>query len=241
MQPVRIGCSGWSYDDWRGSFYPEDLPRRRWLERYAETFDTVEVNNTFYRLPARSSVAAWAEQTPADFLFACKASRYLTHVKRLRGIDEGASRFVDALAPLRDAGKLGPILWQLPGNFTRDDARLETALEAAHEALPGVRHGFEFRHPSWFTRPVYELLTDAGAALVIGDDPRRPFVKAEIVTDWTYVRFHRGRRGRRGNYSDEELATWKRRIAAWRRRIEVYGYFNNDWEAFAPRNAMKLL
>jgi uncharacterized protein YecE (DUF72 family) len=241
MQPVRIGCSGWSYDDWRGSFYPDELPRRRWLERYAETFDTVEVNNTFYRLPARSSVAAWAEQTPGGFLFACKASRYLTHVKRLRGIDEGASRFVDALAPLRDAGKLGPILWQLPGNFTRDDARLEAALEAAHEALPGARHGFEFRHPSWFTRPVYGLLADAGAALVIGDDPQRPFVEPRIVTDWTYVRFHRGRRGRRGNYSDAELATWKRRIAGWRRRVKVYAYFNNDWEAFAPRNAMKLL
>jgi uncharacterized protein YecE (DUF72 family) len=159
----------------------------------------------------------------------------------LRGIDEGASRFVDALAPLRDAGKLGPVLWQLPGNFTRDEARLEAALEAAGAELPNTRHGFEFRHPSWFTQPVYELLADAGAALVIGDDPQRPFVEPRIVTDWTYVRFHRGRRGRRGNYSDAELATWKRRIAAWRRRVELYGYFNNDWEAFAPRNAMKLL
>ena len=237
MRPVRIGCSGWSYDDWRGAFYPEDLARRRWLERYAETFDTVEVNNTFYRLPEESSVAGWAEQTPEGFLFACKASRYLTHVKRLRETGDGVARFLAGLEPLRRAGKLGPILWQLPGNFRRDDARLAAALEA----LPEGRHAFEFRHPSWFEEDVYRLLADAGVALVVGDDPSRPFVERRIVTGWTYLRFHRGRRGRNGNYSDAELATWRRRIAAWRGRAEVFAYFNNDWEAFAPRNALKLL
>lgn len=236
MEPVRIGCSGWSYDDWRGGFYPEDLPRRRWLERYAETFDTVEVNNTFYRLPSQEAVAAWAEQTPAGFLFACKASRYLTHIKRLTTVADGSARLLDVLGPLRDAGKLGPILWQLPGNFERDDSRLATALEA----LPAGRHAFEFRHPSWFDEGVYRLLADAGAALVIGDDPERPFVERTVVTGWTYVRFHRGSRGRGGNYSDAELEVWRRRIAAWRSRTEVFAYFNNDWKAFAPRNALKL-
>jgi uncharacterized protein YecE (DUF72 family) len=236
VNAVRIGCSGWSYDDWRGSFYPAELPRRRWLEAYAERFDTVEVNNTFYRLPSVDGVAGWAEQTPPGFLFACKASRYLTHIKRLRDDGEGTARFIERLEPLREAGKLGPILWQLPGDFRRDDERLATALGA----LPAGRHAFEFRHPSWFTEPVYEMLAGAGAALVIGDDPRRPFVERRLVTGWTYVRFHRGRRGRRGNYSDAELATWRRRIAAWRARAEVFAYFNNDWEAFAPRNALML-
>ncbi len=237
MKPVRIGCSGWSYDDWRGAFYPEDLARRHWLERYAETFDTVEVNNTFYRLPKVESVTGWAEQTPPGFLFACKASRYLTHVKRLKTIADGGARFMGLLEPLRSAGKLGPILWQLPGNFRRDDSRLAAALAA----LPEGRHAFEFRHPTWFDEAVYRLLDDAGVALVIGDDPSRPFVERRIVAGWTYVRFHRGRKGRSGNYSDAELATWKRRIAAWRRRSAVFAYFNNDWQAFAPRNALKLL
>lgn len=237
MKPVRIGCSGWSYDDWRGAFYPAELPRRRWLELYAEKFDTVEVNNTFYRLPKREAVAGWAEQTPAGFLFSCKASRYLTHVKRLKSVADGAGRFLDLLEPLREAGKLGPILWQLPANFPRDDARLEGALEA----LPEGRHAFEFRHPSWFEEDVYRQLADAGAALVIGDDPERPFVERRVVAGWTYLRFHRGRRGRGGNYSDAEIGVWKRRIAAWRSRAEVFAYFNNDWEAFAPRNALALL
>jgi len=236
MKPVRIGCSGWSYDDWRGAFYPRDVPRSRWLQCYAETFDTVEVNNTFYRLPTAASVAGWSEQTPAGFTFACKASRYLTHVKRLKGVGDGAARLLEQLEPLRADGKLGPILWQLPGNFRRDDARLEAALEA----LPPGRHAFEFRHPSWFDEAVYALLGAADAALVIGDDPARPFVERRICAGWTYLRFHRGRRGRGGNYSDAEIAVWKHRIAAWRRRTEVFAYFNNDRRAFAPRNALKL-
>ena len=129
---------------------------------------------------------------------------------------------------------MGPMLWQLPGNFQRDDERLAGALEV----LPrDWRHCFEFRHPSWFVPEVYELLRRHRVALVIGDDPRRPFQAHELTTDWTYVRLHRGSRGRRGNYSLTELETWKRRIAAWRRDTEVFLYANNDWEAFAVRNA----
>jgi uncharacterized protein YecE (DUF72 family) len=213
--------------------YPEGLPARRWLERYAELFDTVEVNATFYRLPSENSVKTWAEQTPEGFIFAVKASRYLTHVKRLKGIGEGARRFFDPLAALAAARKLGPVLWQLPETFQRDDDRLGAALEA----LPKGRHCFEFRHPSWFTEEVYALLRRHRAALVIADHPERPFQTQEITTNWTYVRFHYGRRGRRGNYSQRELEPWKRRIAAWRSDVEVFLYFNNDWEAFAPRDA----
>ena len=147
-RPVRIGCSGWSYRDWRGRLYPKGLPASRWLERYAEVFDTVEVNATFYRLPKRETAQAWVDQTPDGFLFAVKASRYLTHIRRLRGIEEGVARFWEPLEPLRAAEKLGPVLWQLPENFHRDDE----ALAAALEALPPARHCFEFRHPSWFAR-----------------------------------------------------------------------------------------
>ena len=235
-KPVHIGCSGWNYRDWRGAIYPEGLPARRWLERYAELFDTVEVNNTFYRLPSQSAVESWVEQTPPGFVIAVKASRYLTHVKRLREMTRAATRYFKAIKPLADSPKLGPVLWQLPANFKRDDERLGEALQELREG----RHCFEFRHPSWFVPEVYELLRRHRAALVIGDDPERPFQSHEITTDWTYVRFHRGNRGRRGNYSERELEDWKRRIAAWRADVEVFAYFNNDWEAFAPRNAMWL-
>jgi uncharacterized protein YecE (DUF72 family) len=232
-KPVHIGCSGWNYRDWRGVIYPEKLPAKRWLERYAELFDTVEVNNTFYRLPSQSAVQGWVDQTPRGFRFSLKASRYLTHVKRLRDMRQGVRRYFAAVEPLADSPKMGPVLWQLPANFRRDDERLAAALEQ----LPKGRHCFEFRHESWFCPEVYDLLRRHRVALVIGDDPERPFQSHEITTTWTYIRFHRGNRGRRGNYSDRELARWRRRIAAWRTDVEVYAYFNNDWEGFAPRNA----
>jgi uncharacterized protein YecE (DUF72 family) len=232
-KPVHVGCSGWNYRDWRGVVYPEGLPARRWLERYAELFDTVEVNNTFYRLPSQSAVEGWVEQTPDGFVIAVKASRYLTHVKRLRELRKGVRRYLGAIKPLADSPKLGPVLWQLPATFQRDDDRLAGALEQLTEG----RHCFEFRHRSWFVPEVYELLRRHHAALVIGDDPERPFQSHEMTADWTYIRFHRGNRGRRGNYSKRELEQWKRRIASWRADVEVFAYFNNDWEGFAPNNA----
>jgi uncharacterized protein YecE (DUF72 family) len=232
-KPAHIGCSGWNYRDWRGVLYPEGLPQRRWLERYAEVFDTVEINATFYRLPSESAVRGWAEGSPGGFTFAVKMSRYVTHIKRLVEPKRGFGRFFDAIAPLREAGKLGPILWQFPETFHRDDERLRTALGA----LPQGRHCFEFRHPSWFVADVYEQLREHNAALVVADDARRQLPSREITADWTYVRFHYGRRGRDGNYSHRELEEWKRRIAAWRSRVEVFGYFNNDWKAYAVRDA----
>jgi uncharacterized protein YecE (DUF72 family) len=236
MRPVWIGCSGWSYDDWSGDFYPRGLPRSRWLERYSSVFPTVEVNNTFYRLPSRDAVATWAEATPRGFLFTVKASRYLTHMKRLRDLGAGVGRFYERIEPLIDAGKLGPVLWQLPGRMARDDELLAEALPQ----LPEGRHCFEFRHPSWFARPVYDRLREHGVALVIGDHPERPFVERELTADWTLIRFHHGSRGRGGNYSARELDLWRRRIAAWRSRVEVFAYFNNDWKGYAPRNASYL-
>ena len=232
-KPVRIGCSGWNYRDWRGVLYPDGLPQRRWLERYAEVFDTVEINATFYRLPTEKAVRGWAEGSPDGFTFAVKMSRYVTHVKRLAEPKSGFGRFFEAIAPLREAGKLGPILWQFPETFHRDDERLATALAA----IPPGRHCFEFRHPSWFVDDVYALLRRNDAALVVADDARRQLGTRELTADWTYVRFHYGARGRGGNYSEAELDVWKRRIAAWRSRAEVFAYFNNDWKAYAVHNA----
>jgi len=233
---IRIGCSGWSYASWRASFYPKGLPPSRWLEHYASVFDTVEVNTTFYRLARREAVERWARQTPEGFCFAVKASRYLTHVKRLTDLDRGVQRLYEPLEPLARAHRLGPVLWQLPPNFRRDDERLALALDH----LPPGRHAFEFRHPSWFTAEVYELLRWHGVALAIGDRPELEFQSHEITADFTYIRFHYGHRGRRGNYSDTELRGWARRIADWGRSVDVYAYFNNDWEVFAPRNARAL-
>jgi uncharacterized protein YecE (DUF72 family) len=236
VKRVRVGCSGWSYKSWKGGLYPQKLPARRWLERYAEVFDTVEVNATFYRLQKEETVAAWAEQTPDGFLFTVKASRYLTHMKRLRGIEQGVERFWKPLRPLREAGKLGPVLWQLPASFERDDEVLADALDL----LPPATHCFEFRHPSWFDKDVFALLAERGASLAIGDDSRRPLPEAAPVGEIAFVRFHYGHRGRRGNYSEAEIAEWRRRIAAWRSRRTVFAYFNNDWEGFAPANAQLL-
>jgi uncharacterized protein YecE (DUF72 family) len=237
VKPARIGCSGWNYDDWRGPFYPEKAPRRRWLELYAERFDTVEVNTTFYRLPNREAVAGWVSQTPAEFRFAVKASRYLTHIRRLQDLGDGIKRFYERIEPLIEHRRLGPVLWQLPGNFKRDDDRLGRWLEA----LPEGMHTIEFRHPSWFVPEVTRALRAHHVALAIGDHPQRPFQTYEATAGWRFVRFHYGSRGRAGNYSATELDTWARRIAQWRRRQSVWAYFNNDWRGFAPANARALI
>jgi uncharacterized protein YecE (DUF72 family) len=236
MGQVRVGCSGWQYDDWRGRLYPEGMGTARWLRRYAERFETVEVNSTFYRLASRDAVERWVEQTPDEFVFACKASRYMTHIKRLRDLERGTERYYERIQPLVDSGKLGPVVWQLPENFHRDDAVLADALSK----LPEGFHCFEFRHKSWFVDEVYELLRDRGAALVIGDHPERPFQSYEMTAGWTFIRFHFGRRGRRGNYSEREIDAWAERIEGWRRRVDVYAYFNNDWKGFAVDNALAL-
>ena len=231
-RPVRIGCSGWQYKDWRERFYPQGCAQRNWLEFYSRTFDTVEVNSTFYRLANRDAVARWLEQTPEDFVFALKASRYMTHIKKLTDLPESMQRYYDRIEPLVESPKLGPIVWQLAPWFKRDDERLRYALGQ----LPAGRHCVEFRHETWFVPEVYEMLREFRVALVIGDHPQRPWQAYEMTADWTFVRFHYGARGRRGNYSKTELETWAKRIEQWRRKVEVFVYFNNDWEGFAIQN-----
>jgi uncharacterized protein YecE (DUF72 family) len=235
-RPFRVGCSGWQYRSWRGVLYPERFPQSRWLERYSEAFDTVEVNSTFYRLASRDAVARWVQQTPPDFVFALKASRYLIHMKKLRDIAQGIERFYERVEPLVGTPKLGPVLWQLPEWFKRNDDTLAGALDG----LPPGRHCFEFRHPSWFCDEVYELLRRHEVALAVGDHPKRPFQPFVLTADWTFVRFHYGSRGRNGNYSDREIAEWAERIRAWRRTVDVYAYFNNDWNGYAVRNGLAL-
>ena len=236
---VRVGCSGWMYDDWRGRLYLGQ-PKRRWLEIYAQHFDTVEVNSTFYRLARLEAVEGWVRQTPPEFLFAVKASRYLTHVKRLTGIEQGIKRFYEPLTPMLEARKLGPVLWQLPENFHRDDARLDEWLDVIDSA-PSARHTIEFRHASWFVPEVMAMLRASGVALTIGDHPERPFQSLEATAPWRFIRFHYGARGRQGNYSDRELDGWAQRIADEASATEVYAYFNNDWNGYAPANARALI
>jgi uncharacterized protein YecE (DUF72 family) len=237
VKRVLIGCSGWNYADWRGTFYPQrGCPTSRWLEFYARTFPTVEINATFYRLASRDAVARWVKQTPDDFVFAPKISRYITHMKRLTDMEQSVGRFYERIEPLMESPKLGPVLWQLPENFHRNDERLEHALDN----LPAGRHAFEFRHTSWFDETIYSLLRERDVALVIGDAPNRPFQAHELTTDFTYIRFHYGKRGRDGNYSESELEEWAGRIRRWRRKVEVFAYFNNDWKAYAIRNAKTL-
>ena len=149
---------------------------------------------------------------------------------------KGVALFYERIEPLVGSGKLGPVLWQLPGNFHRDDERLAGALAA----LPPGRHCFEFRHESWFVPDTYARLRERGVALVIGDHPARPWQTHELTADWTFIRFHYGSRGRNGNYSERELDEWAELISGWRRRVDVLAYFNNDWEGFAPRNALGL-
>jgi uncharacterized protein YecE (DUF72 family) len=236
-RPIHIGCSGWNYASWKHEFYG-GLPARRWLEHYAKYFDTVEVNSTFYRLPRREAVANWVQTVPPGFIFTIKASRYLTHIKRLTDLGPGLQRFYERLEPLLQSPKMGPILWQLPPNFQRDDERLANALAA----LPREqRHCFEFRHPSWFVEEVYDLLRKHRVALAIGDRPEVKAFQAHVfTTDWTLVRFHYGSRGRRGNYSESELEEWAQRFENWSSELEIFAYFNNDWEVFAVRNALRL-
>jgi uncharacterized protein YecE (DUF72 family) len=233
---IRVGCSGWNYASWRGLVYPQGLPPARWLDHYATLFDTVEVNATFYRLPTVKAVQGWVDTAPPGFVFAIKVSRYITHMKRLTDLAPGLGRFLERLEPLLGTEKQGPFLWQLPEHFHRNDERLADALAL----LPPGRHCFEFRHPSWFDEEVYAMLREHGVALAIGDAPTRPFVEPELTADWTFLRFHYGSRGRRGNYAPTELASWAERIARVARRADVYAYFNNDWEGFAVRNGLEL-
>jgi uncharacterized protein YecE (DUF72 family) len=232
---LRIGCSGWQYGHWRGDFYPSELPQTRWFSHYALTFDTVEINNSFYRLPDAATFAKWREQAPRHFLYAVKASRFLTHMKKLKDPEDPLFRFFENVRQL--GPHLGPVLYQLPPNFGLNLERFEIFLRA----LPrGVRHTVEFRHPSWYDERVFALLRRHKVALCLHDMHGSATGQMQ-VGPFIYVRFHFGTQKYGGRYADERLDDWADWLAARHEEgTEVFAYFNNDTGGHAPRDAVRL-
>ncbi len=233
--PYYIGTSGWHYDHWRGRFYPEKLTKTKWLEFYASHFATVELNSSFYRLPSEAAFAAWRDFSPANFTFAVKVSRFITHIKRLRDAGEAIEKFITRAKILDE--KLGPLLYQLPPNMHRNDEVLESFLST----LPrGMKHVFEFRHQSWLEEGVFQILHKYRIGFCIFD---MPSISCPLVAtaDFAYIRFHGSAGLYWSCYSDEELASWARKLANLTENLKaIYIYFNNDAEAFAVRNAITL-
>ncbi|MDI1480302.1 DUF72 domain-containing protein [Polyangium sp. y55x31] len=230
-----IGTSGWQYAHWRGTFYPQSLPSARWLDHYAERFQVVEVNNTFYRLPEANVFRSWAERTPADFVFAVKMSRFFTHLKRLRDPDEPIARFFDRASAL--GRKLGPVLVQLPPGMKRNAGRLDAALERFPTS---ARVAVEFRDESWFVPEIESLLGRHHAALCVWDRGglRTPLWR---TADFGYVRFHEGNAIPAPCYGARAMGVWARRIAeVWREPCDVFAFFNNDANTCAVQDAVLL-
>jgi uncharacterized protein YecE (DUF72 family) len=237
MKPeLRIGTSGWNYGDWRGRFYPPDLPSKQYLGWYARHFRTVEVNYSFYHLPRPSTYENWAAQVPDGFVFAVKASRLITHIRRLEGAGEEWRKFLDNAAAL--GAKLGPILLQFPPSFKAN----ADALGAFLSATPKPPHlAFEFRHASWFDPEILDTLRRHHAALVIADSERYPQAPAVPTAPFMYLRFHGPAELFASSYSDGQLSAWSRRIQAWLAQgLSVYAYFNNDFHGHALANARTL-
>lgn len=230
---IRIGTSGWNYDHWRGRLYPASLPQKKWFDVYSSVFDTVEINNTFYHQPPDATFDAWREQAPKGFLYAVKANRYLTHLKRLKDPAEPLERFLRGAKRLRE--HLGPILYQLPPNWSPNLERLEAFIGLLPD---GLSHVIEFRNGSWLCDETYGLLEKHGVVLCVHDmfneHPRR------ITGAFVYLRFHGIAGGSGGKYGRRKLrfwAEWIREVASER---DVFAYFNNDAEGFAVSDARLL-
>ena len=267
MSQLFIGTSGWIYSHWTGIFYPEVLPSKDYdppatlqahpihskketpstrLQYYSKHFNTVEINYSFYRLPRPSTYQNWYNQVPADFIFAVKASRFITHIKRLSGAEEAWKTFLENALYLKE--KLGPILFQFPSSFqatSENTKRLENFLKLIREnslsnSRKFARYAFEFRHKSWCYEKIYKLLKKYNVAWVIADSPRYP--KAEIVTvDFVYIRMHGSKILFASKYTDKELKELAQKIKKWLKTADVYVYFNNDAYGYAIENAKELL
>jgi uncharacterized protein YecE (DUF72 family) len=231
---IRIGCSGWSYPHWKRLFYPEKLPARDRFAFYAQHFNTVELNNSFYRQPTEERFIAWGAQAPRGFLFAVKGSHYITHIKRLVVGSKSIDLVVDAARGLGD--RLGPILFQLQANFHLDLQRLEHFVGM----LPAdVRFALEFRHDSWLVPAVFDVLRAHRIALCIPDHPKMP-KWFEITSDFTYIRMHLPPRGL--GYGERALGPWVEHVLEWRgQKLDVFVYFNNDMEGYAIKDAQTLI
>jgi uncharacterized protein YecE (DUF72 family) len=232
---LRIGCSGWLYRHWRGDFYPVGLRQKDELAYYTERFDTAEINASFYRMPGETAAAGWRERTPEGFVFAWKAWRYITHLKRLKDPEEPLAFMLARSAGL--GPKLGCFLYQLPPSMRIDRERLAGFLQVLPE---GRRHAVEFRHPSWYEPAVFDLLREHDAALVLSDHHHAP-APWEATASWVYVRGH-GPGGRYwGDYPEDTLQDWASRIRGWRLEGKpVFAYFDNDIGGAAPRDAERL-
>jgi uncharacterized protein YecE (DUF72 family) len=235
MSPVYIGTSGFHYKHWRGSFYPEKLPASKWLDFYTQHFDTVELNNTFYRLPPENALRHWRDSTPQNFRFAVKGSRFITHMKKLKDPAPGLEKFFGCVDLL--GRKLGPVVFQLPPFWEVDPERLAAFLAALP---PRRRYAFELRNPTWHTPEIRRLLRRRNAAFCIFEIAgfRSPL---EITANFTYVRLHGPGGAYQGSYPEATLREWAGRIREWRKTLRaVYVYFDNDQAGFAVRNALTL-
>lgn len=237
MARVRIGTSGWHYASWRGPFFPEDLRLKDQLRYYAEQFTTAELNGVFYRTPNPEAVRNWRKQTSTDFVFAWKASKFITHWKRLKPNSANSLDLLEErLSLLRD--KAGPILFQLPPNFRADIERLEAFLNMLRKKR---RYSFEFRHPSWYQPKTLKLLSAHNIALCLSDHHDAP-APWRRTADFVYVRAHGPGGHYKGHYSGAQLSKWAKHIRSWKRQgCDVYVYFDNDQKSAAPADARKLL
>ncbi|MDP8248838.1 MAG: DUF72 domain-containing protein [Candidatus Tritonobacter lacicola] len=230
-----VGTSGWSYGHWKGLFYPDDLPRSKWFAHYVKTFSAVEINYSFYRMPSPSTIEKWGKETPGDFVFAMKASRYLTHMKRLNVEGKSVDVFAERVGGL--GKKLGPVLYQLPPKQEKDLRKLENFIGL----LPGgMRHAVEFRHDSWICEETFSLLEKHGVCYCIVSAPR---LKCErrVTAPFAYIRMHGAKSWYRSKYSDGELGDWADFICrALKDGLDIYIFFNNDHRAFAAQNALTL-
>lgn len=239
MAKVYIGTSGYTYQHWRGVFYPQDLRQKDWLGYYAKYFETVEINASFYHQMGRKVYENWRAKTPENFVFAIKGSRFITHIKRLKDCQEPLERFFQSAIGLEE--KLGVILWQLPPRWGADEKRLASFLSLIDNLrFKNVRQAFEFRENSWFSSKIYAMLKKFGGGLVIADSPFWP--KEEVFTaDFMYLRFHGRESLYASSYSGEELREWAKKIAQLRgENLDVYAYFNNDIKGYAVQNALRL-
>jgi len=236
MSKLYIGTSGFSYSHWENNvFYPKGLAKAKQLEYYSQHFETVELNNPFYHLPPPKTFAGWYQRTPKDFLFTTKASRYITHIKKLKEVKEPWQRFINNAKELRQ--KLGPILFQLPPGWQANPKRLEKFLKI----LPSkYQYSFEFRHQSWFAPEIYQLLKKHQVALCLADSSRWP-CQEEITADFIYLRFHGAGSLYSSKYTAQELKNWAKKIKKWQKQTkEIFVYFNNDYGGYAIKNAQTL-
>lgn len=229
---LYLGTSGWYYDHWKDTFYPEDLKKSEWLAYYSKQFNTVEVNASFYRLPFRNMVKGWKNKTPDTFLLTFKGSKSITHNKKLKGVEEYIDKFFERI---KLSEKIGVVLWQLPPSLKKDNDRLENFMTKLD---PDIRHCIEFRHKSWFEKDVYDLLRQYDIAYCIISAPGLPST-IQVTTDFAYFRWHGVNNWYKHNYSKNELNGWATKIKQLDVK-DIFGYFNNDYMGYAPKNCKAL-